>query len=218
MNNNFNVHFVYLWSSVVDRFHDKLCNCCIYSISWCVYRKWDNNVPNIYAVFNKQCGGPGSIPELGRFPWRRAWQLAPVFLPGESPGTEEPGGGYSPWGHKESDTTERLSTDSSKQQRLPTPPPPAQRKYQQMSTWNMLSLLHWLGRASLLLGFQTACLQTCTHGWQQPVLLQFSDLCVHADTIYINRGSATCILKWVCACCSLRGSQKSPPSCIFHSR
>ena len=67
-------------------------------------------MPNIYAVFNKQCGGPGSIPGLGRFPWRRAWQPAPVFLPGESPGTEEPGGGYSPWGHKESDTTERLST------------------------------------------------------------------------------------------------------------
>ena len=25
-------------------------------------------------------------------PWRRAWQPTPVFLPGESPGTEEPGG------------------------------------------------------------------------------------------------------------------------------
>ena len=24
-------------------------------------------------------------------PWRRAWQPPPVFLPGESPGTEEPG-------------------------------------------------------------------------------------------------------------------------------
>ena len=33
----------------------------------------------------------GSIPELGRFPWRRAWQHTPVFLPGESPWTEEPG-------------------------------------------------------------------------------------------------------------------------------
>ena len=33
----------------------------------------------------------------------------PVFLPGESPWTEEPAG-YSPWGHKESDMTERLST------------------------------------------------------------------------------------------------------------
>ena len=27
----------------------------------------------------------------GRFPWRRAWQLTPIFLPGEIPGTEEPG-------------------------------------------------------------------------------------------------------------------------------
>ena len=33
-----------------------------------------------------------SIPGLGRFPWRRAWQPTPVFLPGESPWTEEPGG------------------------------------------------------------------------------------------------------------------------------
>ena len=33
-----------------------------------------------------------SIPGLGRFPGGRAWQLTPVFLPGESPWTEEPGG------------------------------------------------------------------------------------------------------------------------------
>ena len=33
-----------------------------------------------------------------------------VFLPGESPWPEEPGGLHSPWGCKESDTTERLST------------------------------------------------------------------------------------------------------------
>ena len=25
------------------------------------------------------------------YPWRRAWQCTPVFLPGESPWTEEPG-------------------------------------------------------------------------------------------------------------------------------
>ena len=29
---------------------------------------------------------------VGKFPWRRAWQLTPVFLPGESLWTEEPGG------------------------------------------------------------------------------------------------------------------------------
>ena len=36
-------------------------------------------------------------------------QPSPVFLPGESPWTDEPGG-YSPWCCKESDMTEQLST------------------------------------------------------------------------------------------------------------
>ena len=37
-------------------------------------------------------GDLGLIPGLGRFPRRRAWQPTPVFLPGEFPWTEEPGG------------------------------------------------------------------------------------------------------------------------------
>ena len=37
-------------------------------------------------------GDLGSIPGLGKLPWRRAWQPTPVFLPGESLWTEEPGG------------------------------------------------------------------------------------------------------------------------------
>ena len=37
-------------------------------------------------------GDMGLIPGLGKSPWKRAWQPAPVFLPGESPWTEEPGG------------------------------------------------------------------------------------------------------------------------------
>ena len=49
-------------------------------------------------------------PWVGKIPWRRAWQPTPVFLPGESPWTEEPGGLCSPWGHKELHTTEPLST------------------------------------------------------------------------------------------------------------
>ena len=36
---------------------------------------------------------------------RRKWQPTPVFLPGESHGQRSLAG-YSPWGHKESDTTE----------------------------------------------------------------------------------------------------------------
>ena len=39
-----------------------------------------------------QCRRPGFDPWVGKIPCRRAWQPTPVFLPGESPGTEEPGG------------------------------------------------------------------------------------------------------------------------------
>ena len=47
----------------------------------------------------------GLIPGLRRFPWRRPWQRTPVFLPRESHGQRNLAG-YSPWGRKESDTTE----------------------------------------------------------------------------------------------------------------
>ena len=53
-------------------------------------------------------GDPGSIPGSGRFPWRRKWQPTPIFLLGKSHGQRSLVD-YSPWGHKESDTTERLS-------------------------------------------------------------------------------------------------------------
>ena len=42
-------------------------------------------------------------------PWGpREWQPTPVFLPGEFHGQRSLAG-YSPWGQKELDTTERLS-------------------------------------------------------------------------------------------------------------
>ena len=40
-------------------------------------------------------------------PWRRKWQPTPVFLPGEFLGQRSLMG-YSPWGHKDSDMTEKL--------------------------------------------------------------------------------------------------------------
>ena len=43
---------------------------------------------------------------------RRAWQPTPVFLPGESHGQSSLAG-CSPWGHKESDTTQWLSMHAS---------------------------------------------------------------------------------------------------------
>jgi len=51
----------------------------------------------------------GFDPWVRMIPWRRAWQPTPVFLCGESCGQRSLEG-YSPQGHKESDTTERLST------------------------------------------------------------------------------------------------------------
>ena len=43
----------------------------------------------------------------GKIPWRRKWQPSPAPLPGKSHGQRSLVA-YSPWGHKESDTTERL--------------------------------------------------------------------------------------------------------------
>ena len=55
------------------------------------------NVLNIYRKLNKNgflfgsdskestcnVGGLGSVPGMGKIPWRRKWQPTPVFLPGE---------------------------------------------------------------------------------------------------------------------------------------
>ena len=49
--------------------------------------------------------GPGFDPWAGEIPWRREWQPTPVFLTRESHGQRSLAG-YSPWGHKESDTAE----------------------------------------------------------------------------------------------------------------
>ena len=43
----------------------------------------------------------------GKISSRKVWQSTPVLLPGESHGQRNLAGN-SPWGHKESDTTERL--------------------------------------------------------------------------------------------------------------
>ena len=47
-------------------------------------------------------------PWVRKIPWRKEWLPSLIFLPGESHGQRSLVG-YSPWGRKESDTTERLS-------------------------------------------------------------------------------------------------------------
>jgi len=44
-------------------------------------------------------------PWVRKIPWRRKWQPTPGFLPGKFHG-ERSLVGYSPWNHKQSDTTE----------------------------------------------------------------------------------------------------------------
>ena len=46
------------------------------------------------------------FPRVGKIPWGRVWQPSSIFLPGESRGQRSLAG-YSPWGHKELDTTEQ---------------------------------------------------------------------------------------------------------------
>ena len=76
--------------------------------NWCFVK---TNRASLVAqvVKNPECESCGFDPWIRKIPCRTAWQPIPVFLPGESHGQRSLLG-YSPWGHKESDTTERLST------------------------------------------------------------------------------------------------------------
>ena len=50
---------------------------------------------------------PGFDPWVGKISWRKAWKPTPVFLPRESPRTEEPG-------HKELDMTQHSTEETRK--------------------------------------------------------------------------------------------------------
>ena len=62
-----------------------------------------NNLPAMWETWVRSL--------VGNIPWRRSWQSTPVFLSGESPCliwrilVD-----FSPWGHKQSNMTDRLST------------------------------------------------------------------------------------------------------------
>ena len=53
----------------------------------------------------------GFNPWVAKILWRRRWQPTPVFLLEKFHGQRSLAG-YSPWGHKESDTTEHTHTDT----------------------------------------------------------------------------------------------------------
>ena len=59
-----------------------------------------------------KCTRCGFDPWVRKIPWRRKWQPTPVFLPEKSRGQRSLAD-YSTKGHRESDTTERLSMQKS---------------------------------------------------------------------------------------------------------
>ena len=61
-----------------------------------------------YFIIPSQFRRLGFDPWVGKIPWRKEWQLTPVFLPGKLH-RQRSLVGYSPWGHKESDRTEWLT-------------------------------------------------------------------------------------------------------------
>ena len=72
----------------------------------------------------------GLDPWMQKSPWKRACQPTPVFLQGKSH-RQRSLKGYSPWGHKESDTTEHRAYATCMQLTLPSPDYPCRQNVQE---------------------------------------------------------------------------------------
>ena len=95
------------WHTPFLIWNQSVVQCLILTVAlWPAYRfirrkvKW-SDIPISWRIFHSLLLFTQSIP------WKRRWQPTPVFLPGKSHGRQNLVG-CSPWGHKESDTTERL--------------------------------------------------------------------------------------------------------------
>ena len=108
---NFNVscllmneqYFVYLWTNWKKYLHILIA--LLLFQQYCNYRGFPGGSDGKESACN--AGDPGSI-YWGKIPWRREWQPTLVFLPGEFRGQRSLVS-FSPWGGKESDTTEWLT-------------------------------------------------------------------------------------------------------------
>ena len=72
------------------------------------YSPWGHRELDLTGRLNTSRNTQRNIIKPQEMIWRREWQPTPVSLPGESHGQRSLVG-YSPWGHKELDTTERLT-------------------------------------------------------------------------------------------------------------
>ena len=114
----------------------------------------------------------------GKIPWRRKWQLTPVFLLGESHGQRRLVG-YSPWGRKESDRTQRLTLSLSpfrlKERHFPTPKDKSNwKKTQHDRNSPLLSRKEWKDKDNFL----------C-----RPIFFQYTDFKVLSITVEVKKGT-----------------------------
>ena len=70
----------------------------------------DGSVVKHLPAMQEMCRRQGFILWVGEIPWRRKWQAIPVFWPGKAH-RQRSLVRYSPWGHKDSDTTDWLNTN-----------------------------------------------------------------------------------------------------------
>ena len=75
-------------------------NCLNLLLEYLGFSKWFSGRESAYNA--------RATEDTGLIFWKKEWQSTPVFLPGESRGQGSLAG-YSPWGRKESDTTEQWS-------------------------------------------------------------------------------------------------------------
>ena len=108
----------------ISGLHERFLFLCIYFFCLCAAVFSSVNMPCICSMFIRllpwwlrgesvclQCGRPRFNPWVRKIPWGRKWLPIPGFLPEKSHGHRSLGG-YSPWGHKELDATEQLTTHS----------------------------------------------------------------------------------------------------------
>ena len=69
------------------------------------------------ACQGRRCRRWGFNPRVRKIPWRGKRQPIPIFLSGKSHGSRSPAG-YSPWGHRESDTVEHACTKRRNRRKL----------------------------------------------------------------------------------------------------
>ena len=75
----------------------------------CAFHPWGFPGGTVGKNPSASAGGTRDVGSARKIHWIRKWQSTPIFLPGKFHGQSSLAG-YSPWGHKESDMTEWLTT------------------------------------------------------------------------------------------------------------